>query len=156
MDLSIRPADDRDLPTLRGLFRRSSLSNDGDRAHLLAAPDALRWVGAGIAAGQTQVATDRSGRILGFVTVVGIEGGLEVEDLFVEPDAMRRGVATRLLLDAAGRAEREGATWMEVTANPHAAAFYASVGFVPVGEEQTLFGPAPRLRRQVATGHPSR
>ena len=63
---------------------------------------------------------------------------------------MRQGVATRLILDLVGDAARDGVPWIEVTANEHAAEFYASAGFVRVGEEQTLFGPAPRLRRDVA------
>ena len=104
----------------------------------------------GLVTGRTRVATDRRDHILGFATVVGIEGGLELEDLFVDPVAMRQGVATRLVLDAVTRAASEGVPWIEVTANRHAAEFYASVGFVHVGEKQTLFGPAPRLRRDVS------
>ncbi|HEY2877512.1 GNAT family N-acetyltransferase [Nocardioides sp.] len=149
--ISTRVANDRDLELLRDLYRRSSLSNAGDRANLLASSEALHWTGAGIAGGRTRVATDEGGRILGFATVVSIDGGLELEDLFVDPDAMRQGVATRLMLEAVTQAAREGEPWIEVTANPHAAEFYASAGFVRVAEEQTLFGPAPRLRRDVAS-----
>jgi|EndMetStandDraft_8_1072994.scaffolds.fasta_scaffold1082564_1 GNAT superfamily N-acetyltransferase len=149
-DLLTRTASVADLEVLRELYRRSSLSNAGDRANLLAAPEALHWVGEGLAAGRTRVATDGRDRILGFATLVSTEGGLELEDLFVDPEAMRQGVATRLVLDAVTRAASEGAPWIEVTANRHAAEFYRSAGFVPVGERQTLFGPAPRLRRDVS------
>ena len=62
---------------------------------------------------------------------------------------MRQGVATRLMLDAVTRAALEGESWIEVTANQHPAEFYDSAGFVRVGDEQTLFGPAPSLRRDV-------
>jgi GNAT superfamily N-acetyltransferase len=148
-DISTRPATDRDLEALRGLYRRSSLSNEGDRDSLLASPEVLHWAGDHLAAGKTRAATYAQGRILGFATVVSIEGGREVEDLFVDPDAMRRGVATRLVIDAVADAVRDGVPWIEVTANRHAAEFYASVGFVWVRDEETLFGPAPRLRREV-------
>jgi GNAT superfamily N-acetyltransferase len=148
-DLTTRLADERDLEELRTVFRRASLSNAGDRANLLASPAALHWTGSGIATGSTRVATDHSGRVLGFATVLPIEGGLELEDLFVDPDAMRQGVATRLVLDVVADAARDGVAWIEVTANDHAAKFYASAGFVKVGDEQTSFGPAPRLRRDV-------
>jgi GNAT superfamily N-acetyltransferase len=148
-DISTRLATHGDLEALRGLYRRSSLSNEGNRANLLASPETLHWTGDHLAAGQTRVATDRLGRILGFATVVGIEGGRELEDLFVDPDAMRQGVATRLVLDAVAEAARDGVPWIEVTANSHAAEFYASAGFVWVRDENTLFGPAPRLRREV-------
>ena len=148
-DLGTRTATTGDLEVLRELYRRSSLSNEGDRANLLASLEVLVWPGDGVAAGHTRVATDGDERILGFATVVRVEGGLELEDLFVDPEAMRQGVATRLVLDAVSRAASEGVPWIEVTANRHAAEFYASVGFVPVGETQTLFGLAPRLRRDV-------
>ena len=58
-------------------------------------------------------------------------------------------MATRLVLDAVTRAALEGEPWIEVTANQRAAEFYVSAGFVRVGDEQTLFGPAPSLRRDV-------
>jgi GNAT superfamily N-acetyltransferase len=148
-DISTRAATVDDLEALRELYRRSSLSNEGDRASLLASPDVLHWAGDRLATGRTRVATDGLGRILGFATVVDIQGGRELEDLFVDPDAMRRGVATRLLLEAVAQAVRDGVPWIEVTANHHAADFYASAGFVRVGDEQTSFGRAPRLRRDV-------
>ena len=150
-DISIRGASDRDLDVLRDIYRRASLSNDGDRAHLLASPAALHWGGDRIAAGRTRVATDGHGRILGFATVVSIEGGLELEDLFVDPDVRRQGVAPQLVLDAVAQAAHDGVAWIEVTANHHAAEFYASAGFVRVGDEQTLLGPAPRLRRDIVS-----
>ena len=148
-ELATRTATTADLEVLRELYRGSSLSNQGDRANLLASPEVLHWPGEGLAAGRTRVVTDGRGRILGFATMVPIEGGLELEDLFVDPPAMRQGVATCLVVDAVARAETVGLPWIEVTANRHAAEFYASAGFVPVGERQTLFGPAPRLRREV-------
>ena len=149
-EISIRPGKDDDLGALRAIYRRASLSNEGDRPHLLGAPETLLWAGDGLAAGGTTVATDADGRILGFATVIDILGGLELEDLFVDPDAMRQGVATRLVLGAVAQAARDGVPWIEVTANTHAAEFYASAGFVRVGEQPTQFGPAPRLRRDVA------
>jgi GNAT superfamily N-acetyltransferase len=149
-DYSVRSADEDEIDALRALFRRSSLSNEHDRANLLATPEALEWEGHGVAQGRTRVAVDEGGTILGFATVVPIEGGQELEDLFVDPDAMRRGVATRLVEEIVSEAARTGVPWIEVTANQHAAEFYASAGFVRVRDEQTLFGPAPRLRRDVS------
>jgi predicted N-acetyltransferase YhbS len=150
MHLSTRAATEDDVSVLRDIFRRSSLSNRDDRANLLAHPEALHWAGDGVAEGRTRVAVDQSGSILGFVTVVDVDGGQELEDLFVDPTAMRQGVATRLVRDAVLEATRSGVPWIDVTGNPHAAEFYASAGFVRIGEEQTLFGPAPRLRRDLS------
>src|SRR3954452_19410443 len=96
---SIRPATEDDLDVLRDLFRRSSLSNDNDRANLLAAPEALHWAGDGITERRTRVAVDENGKLLGFATLADGDGGQELVDLFVDPDEMRKGVATRLVLE---------------------------------------------------------
>ena len=89
------------------------------------------------------------GTVVGFATTVPIDGGLELEDLFVEPNRMRRGMARRLVEDLLDRARTEGVEHVWVTANPHAMAFYTAVGFVPDGTAQTMFGSAPRLRLDV-------
>jgi GNAT superfamily N-acetyltransferase len=146
---TVRRATAADLAILRDLYRRSSLSNENDRDALLGAPDALIWPGDGIASGRTELAVDGSGQVLGFATTVVCGEGLELEDLFVDPGAMRRGVGTRLVSALVAQAASDGVPWVEVTANPHAAAFYASVGFAAVGTVETRFGPAPRLRRTV-------
>jgi GNAT superfamily N-acetyltransferase len=149
---SVRGATPDDLAALRDIYRRSSLSNVNDREALLSSPDALEWDGDGVATGRTRVAADAQGRILGFATVVPFDIGLELEDLFVDPDVMRRGIATQLVTVLGDEAARAGAPWIEVTANPHAAEFYASVGFVAVGRVQTRFGAAPRLRLNLVRG----
>jgi GNAT superfamily N-acetyltransferase len=131
---------------LRDIYRRASLSNRGDRESLLGSPGVLEWAGQGVEAGGTRVAVDGSGQILGFATVIPLDVGLELEDLFTDPEFMRRGVATRLVTTVADEAARAGVPWIEVTANPHAAEFYDTVGFVAVGRTQTRFGEAPRLR----------
>jgi GNAT superfamily N-acetyltransferase len=87
------------------------------------------------------VAVDEDGMIVGFVSTLLIDGGLELEDLFVEPQRMRQGIARRLVDDVLGLARTVGVDSVWVTANPHAMAFYAAVGFVPDGTVQTRFGP---------------
>lgn len=141
-----------DLEALREVYRRSSLSNAGDRELLLGSPEVLVWDGSGLVTGHTRVAVDETGRVLGFATLVPLGEGLELEDLFVDPDHMRQGIATRLMTVLTQDAVRRGAPWIEVTANPHAAEFYASAGFAPVGRDRTMFGEAPRLR--YVTGSP--
>ena len=70
---------------------------------------------------------------------------MELEDRFVHPDWMRTGVATRLIADMAERSREEGASRVEVTANPHAMAFYLHAGFLGAGEVETAFGPGTRM-----------
>ena len=143
---SIRAATAADLPALQEIFRRASLSNDGDRDALLAHPDALVLSGAAIAEGRTSVEVGADGRVLGFITTLSLdESTLEIEDLFTDPDSMRQGVASRLVAHVVQAAVKSGVHRLEVTGNPHAAGFYSSAGFIHDHDTQTEFGPAPRL-----------
>lgn len=149
--MQLRTAVPGDLPALRRIFRRSSLSNEGDRAVLIAHPEVLELSGDGVAEGRTRVAVGADGTILGFATWRRLRrGALELDDLFVDPDWMRRGIGRRLVEDLVALATRERVPIIEVTANPHADAFYRSVGFVRVSETETRFGPAVRM--QLSTG----
>jgi Acetyltransferase (GNAT) family len=59
-------------------------------------PEALEFSGSGVSEGRTPVAVAADGTVLGFITGLPLEGSvLEVEDLFVDPNWMRRGVAPR-------------------------------------------------------------
>jgi GNAT superfamily N-acetyltransferase len=153
--VTIRPGVPDDRDALRGLFRRSTLSNAGDRAVLLANPDVLLWADDSLAEGRTRVAAADDGAVVGFATIQRIGAAVELEDLFVEPGRMRQGVGRRLIEDALRSALADGADCIQVTANPHAMAFYESVGFTHDGVAQTRFGPAPRMRLDVRPPPPS-
>jgi GNAT superfamily N-acetyltransferase len=144
-DIRIRSARPQDAPALRDIFGRASLSNEGDRAHLLAEPDTLEWSDAPIGEGRTRVATVEE-RLIGFATYVPADDAFELDDLFVDPAWTRRGAATRLLEDVASIGRSSGIRAITVTANPHALDFYRRAGFVPAGSTETKFGPAPRMR----------
>jgi GNAT superfamily N-acetyltransferase len=152
-DVVIRWAVPADLDVLRDVYRRSSLWNEGDRDVLLANPDALVFDGARLHEQRTRVATV-DGVVVGFATTIPPESGvaadvLELEDLFVDPDWMRRGIGLALVADAVATARARGAARIEVTANPHALAFYGQAGFVPSGSIETRFGPAARMRLEI-------
>jgi N-acetylglutamate synthase-like GNAT family acetyltransferase len=147
----VRTAVPEDLPALRRLYRRSSLSNQGDRAVLLANPDALVLGADGVSEGRTRVAVALDGRIVGFATVrLREDSTAELEDLFVDPDWMRQGIATRLVADLIEQARRTKVRRMWVTANPHAYDFYRSVGFTHVREVKTELGAGSRMALSVA------
>jgi GNAT superfamily N-acetyltransferase len=148
--VSIRTGVAGDLDALRGVYRRASLSNAGDRAALIAHPEALLWPADGLAAGWTRVAVDGE-VVVGFATIKPAGTGVELEDMFVEPARMRAGIGRLLVEDALARARAwdAGATHVEVTANPHALAFYRAVGFVETGTAQTPFGSAPTMRHDL-------
>jgi len=146
----IRDAVAGDLDALRALFRRSALSNEGDRQVLLANPDALEFPRLAVDEGRTRAAVDDGGYIVGFATPLFLGRLVEVEDLFVEPAEMRRGIGRKLIDDLIATARAKGAERLEVTANPHALGFYEKLGFVDAGLDETRFGPAPRLRLELS------
>ena len=133
----IRTATGDDLPAIRDVFRRAALSNEGDRAWIEAHPDEFGLAEENVVDGRTRVAVI-DGWIVGFATLVGSE----LEDLFTDPDWMRQGIATALVRDLAAAVPR-----IDLTANPHALAFYESVGFVGNGTVETSGGPAVRMHR---------
>jgi len=120
------------VPALREVRRRASLSNEGDRAFLAEHPEALDYE---LIPGARIRLAEIDGSVVGFATVLPDR---ELEDLFVDPDYMRRGIATALVRDAG--------TPLTVTANPHALAFYEQVGFVTEGWADTPGGPGHRMR----------
>ena len=139
------------MAALRDVFRRSSLSNDDDRMKLLAHPDVLELPDQGVKDGRTRVA-DAGGRVVGFATWLGTGDVTEIEDLFVDPDWMRRGVGRALVQDLVALAQRQGVRRVEVTGNPQARAFYESAGFTCDYEVETLLGPGLRMHLDVASG----
>jgi GNAT superfamily N-acetyltransferase len=145
---AIRDAGPADLAALRDVYRRASLSNEGDRMNLLANPDALEFPALGGGDRRTRVAT-ADGRIAGFATSVPAGDVVELDDLFVDPGWMRRGAGRALVLDAVAIARDLGAGRVEVTANQHALAFYRKAGFIADHEVRTRFGPGIRMHLEV-------
>lgn len=150
MAFVIRDAVPADLAALRQVYRRASLSNDGDRANLLANPDALEWGGLGGDGRRTRVAATAGGGIAGFVTSLPAGDALELDDLFVDPGWMRQGAARALVRDVVAHARNQGIRRIEVTANQHALVFYGKAGFIADHEVQTRFGPGIRMHLDVA------
>jgi GNAT superfamily N-acetyltransferase len=140
----VRLGTSADLAAASGVYRRASLSNAGDRGNLLAHPEYLVLGPEGLADGRTHVA-EQDGSVVGFATWAETAGTIELEDLFVDPGHMRRGIATALVSCIADVLRARGAERLEVTANPHAMAFYHSAGFIDCGVAETNFGAAPRL-----------
>jgi GNAT superfamily N-acetyltransferase len=123
------------------VYRRASLSNAGDRDNLLAHPEYLVLGPEGLAEGRTYVA-ELDGSVAGFATWAEADGVVELEDLFVDPDRMRHGIATALVARLAEVLRARGVGRLEVTANPHALAFYRAAGFTGCGVRATEFGTA--------------
>lgn len=144
--LGIRDAAVRERAALEALQRRASDVWAAYREQLAAHPDAIALPPAFIGAGWVRVAVTDEDRPVGFSVVIP-RGDMihELDGLFVEPHFMHRGVGRALVEDAAARATRDGAACLEVTAGP-AQGFYEKVGFTVIGDAETRFGPAVRMR----------
>jgi N-acetylglutamate synthase-like GNAT family acetyltransferase len=135
-----------DMAELRGIFRRASLSNENDREHLVANPESLVLVENGAQERRTRVSLDSKGSVIGFAASYLISANVaELEDLFVDPAWMRHGVGEALVVDISSLVREQNVQWLEVTANPHAMAFYEHMGFVTDRLVDTEFYPAPRM-----------
>jgi GNAT superfamily N-acetyltransferase len=143
--IALRDATLADIPALSDLFRRSSLSNDGDRAALLANPSVLELSPQSVIEGRTRVTVVDGTRVVGFATTARNDDGLELEDLFVDPDWMRMGIGRALVADALLLAGHLGLRCIDVTANPHALDFYRKVGVCKVGSVATALGQGHRM-----------
>jgi GNAT superfamily N-acetyltransferase len=133
---SIRDAAMADIEAVREVFRRSSLSVSGDRPHHLANPDVLELSDLSVRQQRTRVAVVGD-RVVGFATTLDTEDGIELEDLFVDPDWMGKGVGRDLVADVVAVARARRADRVNVTANRDALGFYERVGFVVDGEVET-------------------
>jgi HD-GYP domain-containing protein (c-di-GMP phosphodiesterase class II)/ribosomal protein S18 acetylase RimI-like enzyme len=140
----IRLGTPADLAAARSVYRRASLSNAGDRDNLLAHPEYLILGPEGLAEGRTYVA-EQDSTVVGFASWADVDGVIELEDLFVDPDYMRRGIATELVRHVAAAVRARGVERLEVTANPHAMAFYHCAGFIDCGVAETEFYPGTRM-----------
>lgn len=141
----VRPAQISERDALEQLQRRSSMHDPMYRTQLAAHPDAIELPIEQITAGHVRVA-EGNGAVVGFAVLLERAGdACELDGLFVEPEWMRTGIGRRLVDDALRIARERGATRIDVDANPQAVAFYEAVGFLPAGEAQTRFGPAPRM-----------
>jgi N-acetylglutamate synthase-like GNAT family acetyltransferase len=145
MPFFLRDATRDDLPRLQEIFRRASLSNEGERAVLIEHPEALVFALTSKLGARVRVATVEPDLIVGFATTVPEHGFLELVDLFTDPDWMRRGAATALIDDIAAFATTMNVSRLSVVGNPHALDFYDRVGFIADGHVTTEFGQGFRM-----------
>jgi GNAT superfamily N-acetyltransferase len=142
---------------LEALQRRSSEIWEEYRGQLAAHPDAIELPQHLIENGWVRIATSADGVPIGFSVVIPRDRAThDLDGLFVEPNRVKRGIGTSLVQDVCERARAVGAEGLEVIAGP-AQGFYEKVGFRVVEPVDTRFGPAVRMRRELAppnTPHP--
>ena len=126
------------------------------KAHWGYAAETLKlWTGqlgvtaADVAAKQVRVCM-LDGRIAGFYALARSGDAWELDQLWVAPAFMRRGVGRALVAHALGAALRDGADSVAVDADPNAEAFYLACGAVRCGEVPApIPGEPARVRPQL-------
>ena len=68
-----------------------------------------------------------------------------IEDLFVLPEYIGRGVGKQLFLDAISRAREMGYKTLQLEADPNAAGFYEKMGMHKIGERRGEVEGEPRV-----------
>lgn len=98
----------------------------------------LTYTAESMVAHPTQVLTHQ-GRVLGFYQLQEVAvKAVELEALFVDPDHLRQGWGAQLFHHAVVLSRGLGYEMMVIQSDPQAAAFYASMGCVQVGEAESL------------------
>ncbi|MBL8771358.1 MAG: GNAT family N-acetyltransferase [Phenylobacterium sp.] len=147
-DITIRPASEDERAELGELKLRSSLAWGDLNAELAQLPEGRQVPEEHLA---SVFLAERGGAILGFATVLASTGhDAELEDLFVEPGLWGQGIGRMLIAEAERRAVASGFRGLHVIANKRALPFYEAVGFSTIGTVETLFEPAPEMRKDVA------
>lgn len=126
----IRAARTDEAAILSELALRSKAYWGYDAAAMATCRDELT-VSASALAG-TSVA-EQGGRILGFVIVAGSPPSGALDMLFVEPDAIGKGVGRALFGHATATAAERGFRRLTIEADPHAEPFYLAMGATRIG-----------------------
>ena len=147
--VTIRAAIPAERKALEALQLRASLTNEGDREALLANPDAIEIPLEQIAGGRVFV-SELGGATVGFSAIEPrLDGGIELDALFVDPHARRQGIGRLLVECCAEVARRRGSKALHVIGNPHAEAFYSACGFKQIGTIETRFGVGLLMRKEL-------
>ena len=129
----IRPADPYEGGRLREIAVAAKSHWGYDAA------DVERWAAdgdfspEGLRAKEFFVAEAR-GRAIGWGSVIPQGEVCCLDDLWVEPESMRKGVGSALFRHAVARARQLGALRLEWEAEPNAVAFYEAMGAVRLGD----------------------
>lgn len=97
-------------------------------------------------AGNEVYLAEEGGEALGCYSLVAGSPSWTLEDLWIRPAAMGRGLGRRLFEHARAVAAEAGASVLEIDADPNAEAFYLHMGAVRVGEVRSEIDGQPRVR----------
>jgi predicted N-acetyltransferase YhbS len=137
----IRPAEPKDAQRLREVARaaKGHWGYDEELVRSWAASIALQ--------GEIEVA-EEDGTVVGWSAILpGEDGAYVLEDLWVVPECMGRGIGAELFRGAADRARELGASALEWGSEPNAVGFYERAGARVVGRHLSEWnGMTPLMR----------
>ncbi|HEY6029226.1 MAG TPA: GNAT family N-acetyltransferase [Gaiellaceae bacterium] len=134
MGLLIRLAEPRDEARIREVAAASKghWGYDTERVHAWASKLEL--------VGEVDVA-EAGGEVVAWSALLPGDGDVCVlEELWVDPPWIGKGVGTELFRRAAGRARAQGARALEWESEPNAVGFYEKMGGLPVRERLSSWG----------------
>lgn len=141
--ISIRPVDPREA----GLLSQIALSAKAhwgypERWMAIWAPH-LTYAASYFVEHEGWVAAD-GGRQIGFYTLEEKNGHAWIENLWVVPEYIGRGIGRQLFLHAVDRARQRGFKTLQLEADPNALGFYEKMGMRKIGERQAEVDGHPR------------
>ncbi len=77
-------------------------------------------------------------KIVGYYSLISIDQQtIELDNLFIHPNVIGKGMGSFLLQDAIDRSKKNGYTSMKLYADPHATEFYLKKGFDVIDQLET-------------------
>ncbi len=132
--MDIQAAGAGDSERLSALAFRSKAHWGYDDDFMARCRDELSYTPEQLAAGGFWVLRD-GGEVRGFYGLTKVSpDSLELEAMFVEPEAIGRGYGRALMAHALAQFEQSGLTRLVIQADPNAAAFYEAAGATLIGQ----------------------
>ncbi|MFF4382472.1 GNAT family N-acetyltransferase [Kitasatospora sp. NPDC001547] len=130
--MRIRPARPEDAALLTGIALRSKAYWGYDEAFMDACREELT-MDAGVIERSATVVAEDGGRVLGFVSLSGVPPTGSLDQLFVEPEWIGRGVGRALFERARTLAVALGLRRLTIDSDPNAEPFYLAMGAIRIG-----------------------
>jgi GNAT superfamily N-acetyltransferase len=143
---SIRRARPDEAPAISELAFRSKAHWGYDREFLETCREDLSLSPREITDKPVYVLVGDDGRMAGFYSLDPAEDGrVELDDLFVDPTYIGKGVGRRLWDHAVATAHDLGFRELIIQSDPHAEGFYRAMGAEPAGERESTVTPGRML-----------